>query len=238
VGVGSTTGDEDYIINLMLQKPTLTVVSGNEAEDAVPTEKQTAKSESKLETAALAESIGKNLRKLRVRHGYSLERLAQASGVSRAMLGQIELGKSVPTISLLWKVAKALDVPFSALNVDGEPSSSTVLRASDAKVLASHDGSFLSRALFPYDGARKVEFYELELAAHSEERAGAHTPGTVENLIVSKGEVLIVAGGETHLLKEKDAILFQADVPHIYRNVGAEKAIMYLVMSYTDLVAG
>lgn len=205
-------------------------------EAITPKAERSAKKETSADTSGLAESIGKNLRRLRVRSGYSLERLAKVSGVSRAMLGQIELGKSVPTISLLWKVAKALGVPFSALNIDGEASESRVLRAKEAKILTSSDGKFTSRALFPHDNARKVEFYELELSRGAEERAVAHAPGTFENLIVTKGEVEIVIGGESHLLQTKDAILFQADVPHIYRNVSSETAIMYLVMSYADVV--
>jgi len=194
------------------------------------------KNEGANETAALAQSIGLNLRKLRVRRGYSLERFAQISGVSRGMLSQVELGKSVPTISLLWKVARALGVPFSALNIDSEVAPSHVLRAADAKILTSMDGRFTSRALFPHDSARKVEFYELELAGYAEEHAVAHAVGTVENLIVVSGEVEISAGGESYLLKPKDAILFQADVAHTYRNIGAERAVMYLVMSYTDTI--
>ena len=59
--------------------------------------------------------LGRNLRRLRTSQGHSLERLAKQSGVSRAMLGQIETGKSVPTIALLWKVANALHVPFANL---------------------------------------------------------------------------------------------------------------------------
>lgn len=186
--------------------------------------------------AELAKSIGANLRRLRVRQGYSLERLATASDVSRAMLSQIELGKSVPTISLLWKVAKALGVPFSALNVDGASSPSQILRADATKILTSQDGTFTSRALFPHDSPRKVEFYELELAPYAAEHAVAHAPGTMENLIVTVGEVEIVVGAETHRLSRKDAILFQADVPHIYRNVSAEKSILYLVMSYAESI--
>jgi transcriptional regulator with XRE-family HTH domain len=219
----------------MSRAPPSSAVQKSDGAAHAPQEQEAAR---KPDSAILAESIGRNLRKLRIKGGYSLERLAQASGVSRAMLGQIELGKSVPTISLLWKVAKALGVPFAALNVDSEPSSTAILRAADAKILASHNGRFLSRSLFPYDSARKVEFYELELAAHSEECAEAHAFGTIENLIVALGEVVIVAGGETHTLKEKDAILFQADVPHVYRNAGDAKAVMYLVMSYADPVAG
>src|SRR5262245_30440000 len=65
--------------------------------------------------ADLAPVVGRNLRRLRVRRGLSLERLAQKSRVSRAMLGQIELGQSAPTINVLWKIARALGVTFSAL---------------------------------------------------------------------------------------------------------------------------
>lgn len=188
------------------------------------------------DTAAMALSIGRNLRRLRTRHGYSLERLAAVSGVSRAMLGQIELGKSVPTISLLWKVAHALEVPFSALNIDSNPSSSVVLRGEKAKVLTSADGSFSSRALFPHDGERTVEFYEVEIAVGAAEQADAHAPGTMENLIVTQGDVEIIVAGESHILKPKDAFLFQADVPHTYRNIGKNRAILYLVMSYAESV--
>ena len=50
--------------------------------------------------------LGANLRRLRMRRGLSLEKLSQLSGVSRAMLGQIELGQSAPTVNVLWKIAR------------------------------------------------------------------------------------------------------------------------------------
>ena len=46
-----------------------------------------------------APAVGANLRRLRIKRGLSLERLARHSGVSRAMLSQIELGQSAPTIT-------------------------------------------------------------------------------------------------------------------------------------------
>src|SRR5579862_6217666 len=67
------------------------------------------------ERTDLTPEVGPNLRRMRVHRGLSLERLAHASGVSRAMLCQIELGQSAPTINVLWKIARALNVPFSAL---------------------------------------------------------------------------------------------------------------------------
>lgn len=58
----------------------------------------------------------------------------------------------------------------------------------------------------------------------------------VKNLIVVSGEVEIKVGSDTYLLAAKDAILFQADVPHVYRNVSNVTALMYLVMCYADPV--
>jgi len=180
--------------------------------------------------------VGSNLRRLRMRRGLSLEKLSRQSGVSRAMLGQVELGQSAPTINVLWKISTALGVPFSALISSRSSGGISVMRAEQAKKLTSHDGAFSSRALFPFDEPRRVEFYELRLAPRGAEHADAHAPGTVENLVVSEGQVAIELGGTTHSLGPGDAIVFEADEPHAYRNTGAGEALMYLVMTYADTV--
>lgn len=186
--------------------------------------------------ADLAPTVGRNLRRLRVQRGLSLERLSKASGVSRAMLGQIELGQSAPTINVLWKISHALGVPFSALISTSGAGGTRVLRAPQAKKLMSHDGNFSSRALFPFDEPRRVEFYELRLSARATEEADSHAPGTMENLVVTQGVVEIEVGKERHLLSAGDAILFEADLPHVYRNVSGDEAVMYLVMVYAEKV--
>ena len=186
------------------------------------------------ESTDLAPIVGANLRRLRTRRGLSLERLAQISSVSRAMLGQIELGQSAPTINVLWKIARALEVTFSALISSRTQSGALVLRASESKLLTSKDRSFSSRALFPFDEPRRVEFYELRLAAGAVEDADAHPPGTGENLVVTAGTVEIDVAGDTHKLEAGDSILFEADTPHAYRNAGRGEAVMYLVMTYAE----
>ena len=185
-------------------------------------------------TADLAPVVGTNLRRLRLKRGLSLEKLSRLSGVSRAMLGQVELGQSAPTINVLWKISTALGVPFSALIGSKQVGGVTVLRSEQAKVLSSHDGGFRSRALFPFDEPRRVEFYELRLAAGSVEDADAHPPGTSENLVVTAGTVEIDVAGDTHRLEAGDSILFEADTPHAYRNPGRGEAVMYLVMTYAE----
>lgn len=181
--------------------------------------------------------VGSNLRRLRRRQGHSLERLAQLSGVSRAMLGQIETGKSVPTINLLWKVANALAVPLARLISRPDSEGPVVLRRERAKILSSSNGNFSSRALFPFDADRQVEFYQLRLAPLHREVAEAHSPGTRENLVVEQGTVEIATGKEApFVLAPGDAMLFEADAPHSYKNLTNEEAILYLVMIYAEAV--
>ena len=146
--------------------------------------------------------------------------------------GQIELGQSAPTINVLWKIARALTVPFSALIEDTAGAGTRVLKGSQSRRLTSHDGSFVSRALFAVGDTSKVECYELRLAARSTERAEAHAPGTREHLLLSEGKLEMVLGAERHVLAVGDAILFEADVPHTYVNPGRTEAVMFLVMAY------
>lgn len=208
--------------------------AATKADDAPSTPVPATNAPTAAEATDLAPVVGSNLRRLRTRRGLSLERLAQISGVSRAMLGQIELGQSAPTINVLWKIARALEVTFSALISARTQSGALVLRSNESKILTSKDRTFSSRALFPFDEPRRVEFYELRLAAGSVEDADAHPPGTSENLVCTAGTVEIDVSGDTHKLEAGDSILFEADTPHAYRNVGRVEAVMYLVMTYAE----
>jgi len=164
-----------------------------------------------------------------------MDRLAKLSNVSRAMLSQIELGQSVPTISIVWRVTKALGVPYSALLSETACSKDcVVLRKTSSKILRSQDGGFSSRALYPVDEPHQMEFYELELAPSREEKADAHAAGTKEHLVVVQGSVEIGVAGTVHRLEQGDSINFLADSPHFYRNAGPTRALMYLVMTYAS----
>ena len=177
-------------------------------------------------------TVAANLSRYRAARSWSLAKLSEASGVSRAMLNQIERCQSVPTINVLWKIATALDVPFAALLEQPKEESTTVLRARRSWSLSSQDGAFVSRALFPLSGSRQAEFYELKLTADVEESADAHAPGTLENIVVNRGCIEVEVDGTVHRLEPGDAIHFRADVPHVYRNPGPDHAVAYLVMTY------
>jgi rhodanese-related sulfurtransferase/transcriptional regulator with XRE-family HTH domain len=176
--------------------------------------------------------LSENVRAMRAQRGYTLDVLAGLSGVGRHTLGQIELGRATPSLGTLWKMARAFEVPFSALLARPTSTETRIFRASTAKRIVGADGRFSSRALFSPDDKGAFELYELWLAGHGREDAEAHAPGTRENLVVTSGRLVLEIGKERHELAKGDAIAFTADVPHAYVNPGSEECWMNLVMTY------
>jgi transcriptional regulator with XRE-family HTH domain len=57
--------------------------------------------------------IGPTIRKLRAQQGLSLSELANRTGISVSYLSRLEKGKSIPSFTLLDRLAKELGVPIS-----------------------------------------------------------------------------------------------------------------------------
>lgn len=165
----------------------------------------------------ITDVVKENLKLIRHTKGFSLDKLANRCGVSRAMLSQIEQGKSVPTISVLWKIANGLNVPFSELLKEKNQDGIHVLKVENSKVLYSNSKVFASRALFPFLGNRKTEFYELMLKPGGHEVAEPHKTGTTENLVVVSGKLRLRVGEKVVELEPKDSVflkpMFRMSIP-------------------------
>ena len=179
--------------------------------------------------------VGENLRHLRRKSGLSLEQLAAKSGVSRAMLGQIETGKSAPTINLLGRIAEALKVSVPSL-ISNPASGGTVIVPRDrATVLASSSGGLTCRALFPWGDPQSIEIYEVTIVARHREDVAAYEPGVKKALVVLAGEIEVtVAEDSPAHLSEGDSIVFNADSPHTLHNPGDKDAKAFLVVAPVD----
>lgn len=181
------------------------------------------------------DAVAANLKLLRRQQGLSAATLARLAGVPSHTLDAIESGTETPEIATLWKLATALEAPFSSLmNADSglAAAGGTVVRRQEAPHVASHDGGFKSRALFPLTGERSVEFYEIRIAAGYEELSDAHALGAMEYIVVVSGAVEIEAGGPPQRLEAGDAIVIDADQQHVYRNPGDTEAALHLVLQY------
>ncbi|CAN2536192.1 HTH-type+transcriptional+regulator+SutR [Methylocapsa aurea] len=183
----------------------------------------------------LSRIVAERLARLLNRRGRSLGRLAELSDIDADELARIACGRQAPSLGHLWRIANALGVPFGSLVASTERQGVLVIRKSEPQAVESAGGAFVSRALYPYDCRRPVEFYHLAIAPGHIERSEAHSPGTKENLVVARGSIEIIVGKEPPVqLDEGDAIDFLADVPHSYRNFGVLPATIYLVVSYAD----
>jgi transcriptional regulator with XRE-family HTH domain len=194
----------------------------------------------------LTKVLGANLRRLRTARGLSLEQLARASGVSRSMLWQIELGHSAPTINVVAKVASALAVSFGALlvepNGDGtRPGSAEEAPVSGpapssgpvrAKAFASREQWLQWAEVTGLGDPRALVFYALELAPHSALGAGLPATGGGENVLVVEGSLALSFGEVRYELSAGDVLFFEAHVPYEYRNEGATPVRIYVVMTH------
>ncbi|WP_363352027.1 XRE family transcriptional regulator [Methylocystis echinoides] len=182
---------------------------------------------------AVAVLVAERLRRLIAKKGRSFERLAELSGIDPSELMRIEAGAVTPTINHLWRIANALGISFGSLVASQGRRDVLVFRKGARQSVASDDGKFRTRPLFPYDSQRTVEFYEVEIAPHHRHSVEAHAPGTKENLVIARGSLEVIVGREApQKLGEGDAIDFLADVPHSYHNASPEAATAYLVISY------
>jgi transcriptional regulator with XRE-family HTH domain len=182
--------------------------------------------------AALGRQVADRLRALRKERDLSFDQLAAQSGVSRAALSQIEGARTNPTLTLLWKIATGLGVPFHAL-LGGEPSDRPqVLRAGDAPPMRNGDGRMESRLLSPAGANQNLDVYELRFFPRGRHQSEAHGQGTTETVFVLTGALRVTAGNETHEVTAGDSIFFHADVPHSYENRSSHETRCIDIISY------
>lgn len=174
------------------------------------------------------------LRALRQTRGWSLDKTAQETGVSKAMLGQIERSESSPTIATLWKIASGFHVSLSYFL---EPSttntaSATLYRnAAELRHQPSPDGMLIA-LLYPYEARFGFELLELTLLPGYERRSEAHEHGVTETVIVLNGEMEVLVENHWQPLSKGESVRFAADQPHGYRNVSRETVTFHNLIHY------
>lgn len=176
--------------------------------------------------------LGDTLRALRKTRGWSLDQTAAATGVSKAMLGQIERGESSPTVATLWKLAGGLHISLSQLLEPPPTPPDTLLR--DAASLRRQPASdaMLVAPLFPYDPQVGFEVFELTLLPGYTRRSEPHATGVIEYILVTAGAMDVWLDGDWRSLAQGQALRFAADREHGYRNQGKVPAVFHNVIHY------
>ena len=177
--------------------------------------------------------ISLTLKALRKERGWSLDKAASETGVSKAMLGQIEREESSPTIATLWKIASGFNTPFSTLIADIDPAVEKP-QHSTGKPEAIHpqENKIKLFSLFPYDEVLHLEIFLIELMPGCEHYSSPHKSGVIEHVLVASGSLEILLDGSWKRLQKGEGLRFQANQPHGYRNNSHEVAVIHDIIHY------
>jgi transcriptional regulator with XRE-family HTH domain len=166
----------------------------------------------------LSGRIGTAIRAHRLAQGLSVAEMARACGLSRTILTRIESGAGNPSIETLWRVSRALNVPFGALLAEDEAPRIRHIPAREGLPLRADSG--MNAWLVHAEGREhRSDLYELELPAGTEQRTGAHLPGTEEVVVCLSGRARVGVGGDgSHEVEigPGESVWFVADRDHRY----------------------
>lgn len=166
--------------------------------------------------------IALQLRARRKQLAMSLSATAEATGVSKAMLGQIERQESSPTIATLWKISRGLEFPFSAFFAN-EP------QLLESENSFPEDPNMQVQTVFPFKADTGLEVFSITLLNQHEQVSSAHCQGCVEHIHVISGLLAIYFDGVWHELKAGEAVRFFADQAHSYKGVSATVTFQNIV---------
>ncbi|MCE1252356.1 MAG: XRE family transcriptional regulator [Anaerolineae bacterium] len=179
---------------------------------------------------SINQNISRNLKQIRKERTLTLDDLAEISGVSKSMLGEIERGSTNPTILVLWKIADGLKIPLTRL-IDDEELDYNLVRAAQHKTVSQNDQYNIS-SIFPYREPSKSEILTLEIKSHGSLGNSGHRHGVEETILVLDGEIELKLNDETIRLQKGDAIRFKGHLKHQVYNPNPQNAHLLNILNY------
>ena len=181
-------------------------------------------------SSTVSRAVAANLRALRGRRNWSLDQLAQRSGVSKGVLVALEGDRGNPSLTTLCRLADAFAVSLTELIASGVP---RLRRASvdEATPLWTGPSGGTGRLLLSTDPPQPVELWWWELQPGEVRHSEAHARGTREALLVIAGEIGVESEGQLSIAPAGTAITWPGDKPHAYRNSGDVPARLVLIVT-------
>ena len=180
--------------------------------------------------------ISRRVKELREGRGWSLDALAERSGVSRSNISLIERGQSSPTATVLDKLSAGLGVTLASL-FEGATARSTdpspVARVADQPLWADPDSGYLRRNVSP-PLPSPLQLVDVVFPAGQRVayETGAREAEVHQQVWMIDG-VMEVSVGDAHWrLSAGDCLAMRLDRPIVYRNP-TQRDARYLVALVT-----
>jgi transcriptional regulator with XRE-family HTH domain len=192
-------------------------------------------------------AFGERLRGERRARGWPIERLAAASGVSRAMISKIERGESSPTAVVLGKLSAALELSVSELlapagqatadsdtaaGVRARSAGGLVRRVADTPEWRDPDTGYLRRQVSTPRFPAAVTEVTLPPGARVPYPAGAYA-FIAQLVLVLSGQLTLTDGPDRHLLAAGDTFELGEPRPREFRNDSAGDCRYLVIVTRT-----
>jgi transcriptional regulator with XRE-family HTH domain len=161
-------------------------------------------------------SIGERVKSLRIDQGLTLAELGARVGLSTSYLSQIERDRTQPSLTTLVNIAKALNVEPRHFFESGE-NSTLIVQAGQTRPVQHLNPATACYPLTPEDATSNLIVYRVVIQPGSHPYQCSPYSGE-EMCFVLKGELTVVAGDETHILKAGDSIHYDALLLHGWSN--------------------
>ena len=172
----------------------------------------------------MSQHLAARLKGLRSERGWSLDAAARETGVSKAMLGQIERNESSPTVATLWKIATGLNVPFSTFISPPESDGTLTFDPQQQAMVVT--------PLFPWDPQLCFDHFSIQLAPGALSESTPHETGVIEHVVVINGLLDMCIEGQWRTMKSGEGVRFAGDRAHSYRNSSEQTVHFHSLIHY------
>jgi transcriptional regulator with XRE-family HTH domain len=177
------------------------------------------------EASGARASLAGNVNRRRLARGLSLRELSATTGVSKALLSQIERAEANPTVEVLVRIAEALGTTCDEL-LRRPLLRPEIVRAAD---LPEPPDETSVNLLFAGHEPGRVELYRTRLHPHAQSQLSSHGAGSVEYVVVLSGEVTLTVDGRAHHLGTGDSARFSGLSSHYYSTAEAPAVTLTMV---------
>ena len=175
-------------------------------------------------------SVGQQLRLLRDQRGISIRELSRISGLSANALSMIERGLTSPSVSTLYRLTDALNVPITALFRQDQAQEAIVFRSVKSRKRVTFPmGVWEGLGGEAFSGRLQPFMLMLESGAESGKEKIVHTGS--EFVMCLRGKLEYEVEGKLYTLETGDSLLFAARLTHRWRNPGKTVTHAVIVLS-------
>lgn len=162
--------------------------------------------------------LGRKIRDLRHRRGMTVQQLADASGLSKGFISQVENSRTSPSLATLNDLATALQTSVAYLVVE-EDQVPCVIRANERKRVRVGGNTSRVEVLSAHP-KRNLELLQAELPPGLSAGDKLHYHHGEEIVLCLEGRVQLTCGQHTVILEAGDSCHYDGRVPHAVENAG------------------